>query len=141
MTQNSIIEGNPNIFSSMSMCGYKDLKNEGYACKVDWNIRMYERGMRYDYLIDDKGNAIGGVEYLPAEHSLRPIHAPGYLAINCLYIMKKLYKGQGFGEQLLNRCLNYAKENNFEGVVAIVRKGSWMADSSLFLKHGFVSIE
>lgn len=121
------------------MCGYKDSKNKGYTDKVAWNTKMYELGMRYNYLMDEKDNAIGGIEFMPSESSLRPIQAPGYIMINCLYIMKKPYKGQGFGKQLLDSCVDYAKNNNFSGVAAIVRKGSWMADSSLFIKNGFTS--
>jgi GNAT superfamily N-acetyltransferase len=141
MPNANIIKGTPETFSKFSMCGYKDLKNPGYSSKVDWNIKMYEKGMRYDFLIDEKSNAIGGIEYMPAEYSPRPCNAPGYLMINCLYIMKKPYKGLGYGSQLLESCLSYAQENSFSGVAVIVRDGSWMAGDKLFLKHGFNLVE
>ncbi len=137
----SIIQGTPDNFHKFSMCGYKDIKNPGYADKVNWNIKCYDKGLRYNFLLDEKGAAVGGIEFQPAELSLRPINAPNYLIINCLYIMKKAFKGQGFGQDLLKSCVQYASESNYDGVAAIVRKGSWMAENSLFYKLGFQSVE
>ncbi len=134
-----IIEGTPKNFHQYSMCGYKDINNQGYAEKISWNKTHFTKGLRYNFLLDEKGQAVGGIEFQPAESSLRPIHAPNYLIINCLYIMKKAYKGQGFGQGMLKSCIQYAIENKYDGVAAIVRKGSWMANNSLFYKFDFKS--
>ena len=44
------------------------------------------------------------IEYLPAEYAWMPIEAEGYMFINCFWVSGK-YKGQGYANQLLEKCL------------------------------------
>ena len=63
-----------------------------------------------DGLVFRKLNVRGKVfiEYIPAEHAWIPILAEQYMHINCLWVSGK-YKGQGYSDQLLNQCIDDAK--------------------------------
>jgi len=53
---------------------------------------------------------------------------------------KKNYK-QGYGSLLIEHCIQDAKEMKKSGVVVMTSKGSWLADNSIFLKHGFKEVD
>lgn len=93
--------------------------------------------MRHKLLVTEKDEAVGGIEYVPGEYAWRPVEASGYLFIHCIYIMKKDYKAEGYGLKLIDACLDDAKENDFHGVAAFARKGTWMAGEEVFLQRGF----
>jgi GNAT superfamily N-acetyltransferase len=119
------------------MCGYKNPKHIGYQLKIDWVKERFGEGMKYKILVDADGNALGAIEYIPAEYAWRPVKADGYLFIHCIYIMKKNAQGKGYGMQLVNACIEDARSQGKYGVAVIARKGSWMAGFSLFEKLGF----
>lgn len=141
MSEAIIIDTNPETISRFGMCGYKNLKNEGYRRKVEWVKSQFANGMRYKILLSEKHGALGGIEYIPAENAWRPVDAPGYMFIHCIYIMKKDYKGKGYGRQLLDECIDDARKNNMAGVATIARKGTWMPKKELFLSAGFESVD
>jgi predicted GNAT family acetyltransferase len=80
------------------------------------------------------------IEYAPGNHAWRPVEAEGYLVIHCLMVNSQ-HKGKGLGTQLLNSCLGDAKESKCRGVAVVTSSDSFMADSDLFIKAGFVSVE
>jgi hypothetical protein len=51
--------------------------------------------------------------------------------------MKKQYKGIGWGQKMLDLCIEDAKLSDMKGVAVISRKGSWMASKDIFIKNGF----
>jgi len=132
-----IIDTNKANIHEFAMCGYKNMKQEGYRRKVDWIKNRFDEGMKYKILYSDKDGAVGGIEYIPGEHAWRPVKADGYLFIHCIYIMKKDYKNKGYGDQLLQECINDAKSQNKSGLAVVTRKGTWMASKDLFIKNGF----
>jgi len=132
-----IIDTNAANIANFGMCGYKNPRHIGYQRKIDWVKNRFNDGMKYKVLLDADDNALGGIEYIPAEHAWRPVKANGYMFIHCIYIMKKSAQGKGFGMQLVNACIDDARKQGKYGVAVIARKGSWMAGFSLFEKLGF----
>lgn len=124
-----------------AQCGYKNEKHPGYAAKKQWLCRRFDEGLSHKVLVNEKGDAVGGIEYLPGEHAWRPVEAAGYLFIHCIYIMKKDYKAAGHGTRLLEACIEDAVKRGSHGVAALVRQGTWMAGDELFLKKGFSVVE
>ena len=80
------------------------------------------------------------IEYAPGSHAWRPVQAPGYLVIHCLMVNGK-HKGKGLGALLLDSCLSDARKSKCQGVAVVTSSDSFMAESSLFIKAGFVSVE
>ncbi len=78
------------------------------------------------------------VEYAPAEAAWRPVVAPGYLVIHCLWVSGR-YKGQGFGGDLLRHCLEQGRE--YAGVVAVAGSAPYLTDTSFYTHHGFEVVD
>jgi L-amino acid N-acyltransferase YncA len=132
-----IIKNNPAETESFRLCGYKNLKNQGYRNKIEWINQQTDAGLQYHHLVDESNDAVGSVEYMMGENSWRPVNADGYLVIHCLCIMSNKYKGKGYGGKLLQTVIDDAKKQKANGVVCVTRKGTWMPKKPLFLKHGF----
>jgi len=136
-----IINTTADNIHQFGMCGYKNLKHEGYQKKLEWTKARMAEGMRYKMLVSEDKGAIGGIEYLPGEFAWRPVDASGYMFIHCIFIMKKDAKGKGYGQKMVKACIDDAKESGMKGVAAVARKGSWMASPELFLKMGFQTVD
>ncbi len=137
MEKLTIINTTAENLHKFGMCGYKNIKNEGYRQKIEWTKINFEHGLKYKMLVSESKGAVGGIEYLPGEDAWRPVEAKGYMFIHCVYIMKKDAKGQGYGQKLVEACIDDTKAAGMNGVVVVVRKGSWMAGKDLFIKMGF----
>ena len=88
-------------------CALADKKNQaGVSLKKDWLKCRFQEGLKFK-----KFNVRGKVfiEYLPAEKAWKPVHAPGYMFIDCLWVAGS-YKGQGLGTRLLEECIEDSKE-------------------------------
>lgn len=138
MNNIKIIDTTSENIHLFGMCGYKNTKNQGYRNKLDWTRKRFAEGMRYKMLVSDEKGAIGGIEYIPGEHAWRPVEAEGFMFIHCIFILPKDAKGKGYGQQLVQACIDDARRHNMKGVAVITRKGTWMAGKELFLKMGFV---
>jgi ribosomal protein S18 acetylase RimI-like enzyme len=141
MKNYKIIDTDAGNIGNFGMCGYKNPKHTGYQRKIEWVKERFGEGMKYKILLDADGNAVGAIEYIPAEYAWRPVDADGYLFIHCLYIMKKPARDKGYGVKLVNACIEDARARGKYGVAVIARKGSWMAGFSLFEKMGFKAYE
>jgi len=141
MAKVKIIDTSPDTIGNYAMCGYKNIKNEGYKNKLEWIKDRYNEGMRYKILESDIDGAVGGIEYIPGQYAWRPVKADNYMFVHCIFIMSKKYKGQGFGDQLLKDCIKDARDHNMYGVAVVTRKGTWMAKKELFIKHGFEVVD
>ena len=82
----------------------------------------------------------GFIEYIPGEFAWRAVDAKGYMFIHCLWVVGKS-KGKGFGEILLNECIEDAKKQKMNGVAVLVSDDNWMANKKIFLKNGFEIVE
>lgn len=135
----TIIDLTPENIGNYGVCGYKDVKKQvELRRKIEWYSAYYAKGLRIKALVSAQGGYQGMIEYMPGEIAHRPVNAAGYLFIQCVFVgFKSEFKGKGFAGALLNQCISEAKENNFSGVVVVTRAGSFMADKTIFLKHGF----
>jgi len=141
MNKVEIIDTNADNICGYGICGYKNIKTEGYRRKIKWLKDRFSEGMKYKILYSEKDGAVGWVEYIPGKYAWRPVEARGYMAIHCLFIMKRDYKGKGYGSLLLEECLSDAKKDNTHGVAVVTREGTWMAGKELFVKNGFEVVD
>ena len=132
-----IISVTPENVDSHGLFCVKSKKNPGYARKLDWLLREYPKGLRLKILQDEEGRQLGFIEYTPAEQAWRPVEAPGYLFIHCMYIYKKEDKGKGNASALLQDCIEDARQQGKAGVAVIASDGPWIAGKAVFLKNGF----
>ncbi len=128
-------------FGTVAFCGYKNPKSDSYRNKTEWLEEEMIHGLRHTLLLDSEGEAVGGIEYAPAERAWKPVETSGYFVIDCIYIMKKDVKGSGHGARLLEACVEDARESGASGVVGIARKGSWMPDGRVFEGAGFERVD
>jgi GNAT superfamily N-acetyltransferase len=123
------------------MCGYKNIKQEGYRMKVEWLKHRFQEGLKYPVLYSEQEGAVGAIEYIPGKYAWRPVDADGYMFIHCIFIIPKKYKNQGYGTLLLETCIEDARQDNMKGVAVVTRKGSWMAGKELFVKNNFQPVD
>ena len=133
----TIIDADIQTVGNYGLCGYRDPKNPGYSQKLEWLKQRFEDGMRIKVLHSEKDGTVGSIEYLPGEYAWRGVHAPGYMFIHCLFILKKAYKGRGYGSQLVEACEKDALDRKKHGVAVVTSKSTWMAKKELFLKRGY----
>jgi len=141
MEKIEIIHTNADNICDYSLCGYKDIKQEGYRRKIDWLKKRFKEGMKIKFLDSAKERSFGMIEYVPGEYAWRPVGASGYMFIHCLFIIPKKYKGKGYGSLMAQECLKDAKSQKTHGVAVVTRKGTWMAGKDLFLKLGFEVVD
>lgn len=134
MSENiQLIEVTPaNLASEHICCALSGGKNEaGVETKKNWMRIQMEQGLKF-VKADVRGKVF--IEYIPAEFAWRPIVAPGYIFIHCLWVSGR-FQSQGLAKRLLEVCLKDAKNTN--GVVAVSSKQTWLTDTAFYEKHGF----
>jgi len=136
-----IIDANSDDIAEYGFCGYKNIKKEGYRKKLEWLKKRFSEGMKFKVLCSPKEGSVGAIEYIPGEYAWRAMEAEGYMVIHCMIIMKRKYKGKGYGALLLKECIKDAKKEKMHGVAVVTRKGTWMVGSQLFLKEGFEVVD
>ncbi|MEM6724068.1 MAG: GNAT family N-acetyltransferase [Bacteroidota bacterium] len=119
----------------------KNKKAPGYQKKLDWFTDQMNQGLEIQIAVDDNDTQLGFIEYLPAEQTWRPVHAPGFLFIHCIAIFAKAAKNQQVGSGLIQAAVARAKALGKQGICAMSSKGSWMASQSVFQKNGFVQVD
>lgn len=140
MSDYEIVDTNADNIDGYSLCGNKDANNLGLRRKCEWLKKRYAEGLRYKVLRSREFGDIGMIEYAPGSHAWRPVEAEGYLVIHCLWVGGK-HKGNGLGALLLDSCLRDAKKSKCRGVAVVTSSDSFMAESDLFIKTGFVSVD
>lgn len=105
--------------------------------KKEWMKKQFENGLVF-YRSKERGKCF--IEYIPGENAWIPIHAKGYLYIQCMWVSGAM-KGHGYANDLLNTCIQDAKSKRKKGICILSsegRKREFLADSK-FLKHkGFI---
>jgi len=140
MREYEIIDTNAESIGGCSFCGYKDANSLGHRRKTDWLKERYAEGLRFKVLRSRRFGDIGMIEYALGNHAWRPVEAEGYLVIHCLMVNGR-HKGKGLGALLLDSCLSDAKKSKCRGVAVVTSSDSFMAESGLFIKAGFVCVE
>jgi GNAT superfamily N-acetyltransferase len=141
MSEVKIVDINLNNVTGFGLCGYKNVKQEGYKRKTDWLKKRFKQGMKVKILDSPEDGAVGMIEYVPGEYAWRPVEASGYIFIHCIFVVFKKLKGKGYGSALVEECLKDAKSRKMHGVAVVTRKGTWMAGKELFVKLGFEVVD
>jgi GNAT superfamily N-acetyltransferase len=121
-------------------CYMSKRKAPGYLQKRAWLEERFGEGLKIKVLHVPGGRDTGFIEYLPGEAAWRAVYAPGYLVIHCLWVVGR-GKGRGYGTQLVQSCLQDARDQGKSGVVMIASDGNWLASKKLFLYNGFEVVE
>lgn len=136
----SILPLNPQTIHKYGVCGYKDVsKHIELKKKLDWFATYYPKGLRINIALVDDTLYQGMIEYIPGSLAHRPVEAEEYMFIHCIFSgFRKEYKGKGIGTALIQSCITESRELGFKGVAVLTRKGSFMANKSVFIKNDFV---
>ncbi|GAA0736091.1 YoaP domain-containing protein [Clostridium oceanicum] len=83
--------------------------------------------------LDERGKVF--IEYIPADKAFAPIVAENYIYINCFWVSGR-FKGKGYGNILLNECIEDAKNKGKDGLVVLSskKKKPFLSDPN-FLKY------
>ncbi|MGB6872853.1 MAG: GNAT family N-acetyltransferase [Dehalococcoidia bacterium] len=142
MERVEIIDTNADNILEYGVCGYKNIKREGYPEKIEWLKDRFPEGMKVKTLYSAEDGTQGMLEYIPGEYCWRPVEASGYMFIHCIFVgFKRAYKGKGYGTLLVDECLKDAEKGNMHGVAVVTRKGSFMAGKEIFVKNGFEVVD
>ena len=137
---NFITVNEQNIEKEHICCCISDKKGENcVSSKKAWMKERLEEGLVF-LKADVRGKVF--IEYIPAEAAWYPIEADNYMHINCFWISGQ-YKGKGYANQLLEQCIQDAKEKGKCGltVIASEKKRSFLSDAG-YLKHkGFMAAD
>jgi len=125
-----------NIFD-YGFCGTKSIQHEGCRRKAEWFKKRLTEGMRYKVLYSENQGAVGLIEYIPGEYAWRAVDAAEYMVIHCLCIFYKPYREKGVASQMIDECIEDARDSDKKGVAVVTRKGAWMAGKDIFVKKGF----
>jgi GNAT superfamily N-acetyltransferase len=142
MERVEIIDTNSDNILEYGVCGYKNIKREGFPEKIEWLKDRFPEGMKIKTLYSTEDGTQGMIEYIPGEYCWRPVEAIGYMFIHCIFVgFKRAYKGKGYGSLLMDECLRDAEKGNMHGVAVVTHKGSFMAGKELFVKNDFEVVD
>lgn len=139
MNRIQIIRANSENITQYGLCGCKSQKHEGYRRKAEWLKQRFQENLRYQILRID-GNDAGLIEYVPGPFTWRSINADDYMVIHCLLVEPK-YRQQGFGRDLIRKCLDDAKTDGLKGVAAVVSQSAFLAEDKIFKSLGFEVVD
>ncbi len=140
MARIEIIGTSASTICDHGFCGFRDAAHEGYKRKTDWLKERFAEGLKFKVLQVDGVDA-GMIEYVPGEHTWRPVEAAGYMVIHCIMIDKKRFKGQGHGSLLVEDCVADARRAGMAGVAVVTSSGTWMVSGDVFLRCGFECVD
>lgn len=110
-----------------------------YRKRAQYLEKAVEGGLRKEVLLLE-GDAVGMIEYAPAEVSAYPVSGPNVWVMNCIWVLRRA-KGHRFGRMLMGRMLEAAEDA--EGFATIALDGH--TSPWLRLRHmeflGFRSID
>jgi hypothetical protein len=128
-------------FDSLPCCGIKNPAHPGRQQKQCWLQANAKFGLRAKTLLAPDGEPSGYIEYLPGEFAWRGVDAGGYMLIHCIWIYSRRYQRKGWGNLMVQACLDDAKKAGMNGAAVVVRDGPWLADSRLFLANKFEPVD
>jgi len=138
----AIIDTTIENVADFGVCGYKNLKKEGFPDKFNWLKKRFPEGLKIKTLYSEQDGTQGMIEYIPGEFCWRPVAAKEYMFIHCVFVgFKKMYQKKGYATLLLNECIKDAKKQKLKGVAVVTSKSSFMAGKELFIKNGFEIVD
>ena len=122
-----------NIGPANVVCVRGPQNREGIDYKKEWLKARFKEGLKFKELIIN-GRSWGFIEYLPAEYAWRPIIAPGYTFVDCIWVIGR-HKGKGYGRMLLEGCIRDSTDKN--GVCVVTSDKPFLTSKDLYLSNGF----
>ena len=119
----------------------KNVKNPVFALKKNWFLQSYKEELRIKILYNDDKKQIGYIEYIPAEFAWRPVEAPGFMFIQCMFIYAKKDKNKGYGSFMVKACEEDAKKQNMKGICTMTSDGTFIANKQLFINNGYSQVD
>ncbi|MCK8060098.1 MULTISPECIES: N-acetyltransferase [unclassified Fusibacter] len=129
-----------NIANEHICCSIAEKKGETcIEAKKAWMMDQFDQGLVFTKL-DVRGKVF--IEYMPAENAWHPIDAPNYMVINCLWVSGK-YKGAGHANELLDSCIEDARQKGKEGLVVVssAKKKTFLSDPDYLRHKGFEVVD
>jgi L-amino acid N-acyltransferase YncA len=126
-----------NVEETGFFCYMSKRKSEGYLRKLAWVKARLDEGMRIKML---KLPERGFIEYIPGGKAWRAVDAEGWMVIHCLWVVGKS-KGRGFGDVLLEECVDDARRAGMLGVAMVTSEGNWLAGKRLLESRGFQAVD
>lgn len=124
-----------NIEHEHICCAISNNNDIQVRSKKDWLKERLDEG-----LVFVKGDVRGKcfIEYIPAENAWAPVEADGYMYINCLWVSGQ-FKGQGYSNLLLGKCMEDSREKGKKGLVALSskKKMGFLSDPGYLEYKGF----
>ncbi len=117
-------------------CAISNNNDIQVSSKKAWLADRFEEGLVFLKSVE-RGKCF--IEYIPAEKAWNPILAPGYMHIDCLWVSGS-FKGHGYSDDLLNRCIMDSKEKERKGlcILAASKKKPFLADPGFLRYKGFM---
>ena len=114
-------------------------KHEGIESKKKWLKERLKEGHVFRKL-NEKATVF--IEYAPLEKAWVPIDGNNYYYIYCLWTLGN-YRNKGYGKELLEYCINDAKEKNKSGICFLgsVRQKAWLTNQDFMKKLGFKVVD
>jgi N-acetylglutamate synthase-like GNAT family acetyltransferase len=129
-----------NLEDSHICCGISDKKiKESYQEKKVWLSNAFEEGYIFKRL-DERAKVF--IEYGPLDQAWLPVLGDNYMVLGCFWVSGR-YKKQGHGKALLEEAIKEAKNQEMNGLLAVVgkKKFHFMSDGNWLMKQGFEIIE
>jgi len=121
-------------------CALGDPKHAaGVERKREWLRQRFAEGLVFRKL-DVRGKVF--IEYAPAEFAWRPVDAPGWLVIHCLWVSGR-FAGHGHGSRLVADALADAARRDRLGLVVAsgATKRPFLSDPRWLARRGFVETD
>ncbi|MDD4432061.1 MAG: GNAT family N-acetyltransferase, partial [Parabacteroides sp.] len=104
-----------NIEKEHICCAISSNKDPQVITKKEWLKERMQEGLVF-LKADIRGKCF--IEYIPAEHAWVPIQADNYMHINCFWVSGSC-KGHGYANDLLERCIQDARQKGKVGITVI----------------------
>lgn len=129
-----------NLMTEHVCCIIRSKKpHPGIEAKKQWLSERLKEGHVFRKL---NAKGVVFIEYAPLEQAWVPIDGNHYEYIYCLWV-SGIYKGKGYGRQLMEYCINDAKEKGKSGICMLGSKKqkAWLSDQSFAKTYGFEVVD
>lgn len=120
-------------------CAISNNKDNQVISKKNWLKDRLDEGLVF-LKCDVRGKCF--IEYIPAEYAWIPIEAKGYMYIDCLWVSGQ-FKGHGYSNLLLDKCIEDSKEKGKKGLVILSskKKMGFLSDPKYMEYKGFKTVD
>lgn len=128
-----------NIEKEHICCAIANNKDAQIMSKKNWLKERLDEGLVF-LKCDVRGKCF--IEYIPAEYAWVPVEAEGYMYIDCLWVSGQ-FKGHGYSNLLLNKCIEESREKGKKGLVILSskKKTGFLSDPKYMKYKGFETVD